>query len=103
MALVARVALTDTNAAELVAAPAVGRIKVHSMTGSNAGNTLSTVDLKDGTTAKFSYAMAANGGGFAMPLRSGWLLTAATALNVVQSAAVASYVTVEYEVVGATG
>lgn len=101
---VARVALTDANSAELIATPGAGyRIKVSSLTGSNAGASLSTVDLKDGSTKKFSYAMAANGGGFGFNPAGGWLLTANTALNVQQSQAVASYVSVVYAIVGATG
>jgi hypothetical protein len=102
---VARTALTDTSTTEAVAAPgATARIKVTGMIGSNAGASLSTATLKDGTTAKFSLAMAANGGGFGIVLPpGGWLLTANTALNVVQSASVTSYVTVCYEIVGATG
>lgn len=97
---VARVALTDANQQTLIAAPTGGAsIYVYMITGSNSGASLSTVDLKDGTTAKFSYAMAALGGGFGQPLGvKPWKLAAGAALNVQQSAAVASYVSVIYEV-----
>lgn len=96
---VARVALTDTTQQELVAAGGAGtNIYVAGMFGSNAGASLSTVDLKEATTAKFTFSMSANGGGFACPLTACWKLPANTALNVQQSAAVASYVTVVYRV-----
>ena len=97
---VARVALTDANQQELIAAPTGGAaIYVYEIAGSSAGASLSTVDLKDGTTKKWSFAMAANGGGFGLPLTpKPWKLAAGAALNVQQSAAVVSYVSCIYEV-----
>jgi hypothetical protein len=103
-ATVARVALTDTHQQTLVAAPGTGyRLKVYALTGSNAGGSLSTVDIKDGSTIRFSYAMASSGGGFALPPGAAWLLAENSALNVQQSAAVNSYVSAIYTVVGAAG
>src|SRR5262249_15238538 len=96
---VARVALTDANEQTLIAAPTGGAsIYVYHIAGSNSGGSLSTVDLKDGSTVKWSFAMAASGGGFGQPLGRPWKLAANTALKVQQSAAVASYVSVVYEV-----
>src|SRR5262245_59063768 len=95
----ARVALTDGTEQTLIAAPAGGQsIYVYAMMGSNGGVSLSVIDLKDGTTVKFSFACAANGGGFAPPMLGAWKLSAGTALKVQQSAAVASYVSVVYKV-----
>ena len=95
----ARVALTDTSQQTLVAAPPAGYcIVVHDLCGSNEGGSLSRVDVKDGGSAKFSFAMAANGGGFTKPFPRPWKLTAATALNVQQSAAVNSFLSCIYEV-----
>lgn len=88
-----RVALTDGDQATLVAAPGVGRrLVVKLLCGSNAGAEISTVDIKEGTTAKFSFAMAANGGGFMQPFPDPWELPENTALTVEQSASVVSYV-----------
>jgi hypothetical protein len=56
------------------------------------------VDIKEGTTVKWSFALAPGGGGFGQPLVRAWKLPADTALTVQQSAAVASYVTCLYEV-----
>jgi hypothetical protein len=98
-ATVARVALTDTSQQTLVAAPTGGKsIYVYGLFGSNAGGSLSTIDVKEGTTAKFSFAAAANGGGFACPLSRAWKLPADTALTVQQSAAVNSFASAIYEV-----
>lgn len=102
-AAVARVALTDTSEQTLVAAPVAGsgkRIYVYYATGGNAGASVSTVDLKEGAggTKQFSHPMGANGGGFTEPLPFSWALPVETALVVQQSAAVVSYVTVQYRV-----
>lgn len=96
----ARVALTDATQTDLVAAPGAGyHLVVYGLYGSNSGSSLSTLDIKDGTTAHFTFAMGANGGGFAAPLPAAWHLTSNTALKVQQSASVNTYVTATYDVV----
>ena len=94
----ARVALSDTSQQTLVAAPGAGRrIVVHFVTGSNAGGSLSTLSLKDGAAVRFSLSMAANGGGFALPLNRPWELSENQALNIQQDAGVTSSCSVIYE------
>lgn len=96
----ARVVLTDANQQTLVAAPGAGKhLVVYGLFGSNAGASLSAVDVKDGSTARFTFAVGANGGGFACPLSTGWHLASNSALTVQQSAAVTSYVTALYDTV----
>jgi hypothetical protein len=98
-AQVARAALTDTNEATLVAAPTEGKsIYVYGLFGSNAGGSLSRIDVREGSTVKFSFACGAGGGGFACPLSRAWKLPAETALVVQQSAAVESFVSCTCEV-----
>lgn len=95
-----RLALTNTTEQTLIAAPGTGsHLVVYGLYGSNEGASLSRMDLKDGSTSLFSFAMAANGGGFALPFSAGWHLTGNTALKAQQSAAVNSFVMVQYEVV----
>ncbi len=99
---ITRIALTDTSEQTLVSAPTTPqRIRVYCLSGSNAGASLSRADIKESTTVKWSFAMAADGGGFVLPIPANqwWDLPAATALKVQQSAAVTSYVTVGYEVI----
>lgn len=98
-ATAARAALTETTQQTLVAAPAGEQcIYVYQICGSNEGSTLTRLDVKEGTTVKFSFACAPLGGGFGQPLARAWKLPAATALTVQQSAAVNSFVSVLYEV-----
>ena len=98
----ARAALTTTSEVVLVAAPGAGLfVTVTDMTGSNDGATKSRLDLKEGAggTVRYSYVMAANGGGFAHgALGTAWRLPENTALVVQQTAAGNSYVTVNYRV-----
>jgi hypothetical protein len=98
-ATAARVNLTDTSQQTLVAAPTGGQsIYVYHLAGSNEGGSLTRIDVKEASTVRWSFALAASGGGFAQPLARAWKLPANTALTVQQSAAVSSYVTVIYEV-----
>lgn len=98
-ALVARAALVDTSSQTLVAAPSGGKsIYIYHLAGSNEGASLTRLDVKEGATVKWSFAMAAGGGGFGQPLHRAWKLPADTALVVQQSAAVNAFVTVVYEV-----
>jgi hypothetical protein len=94
-----RVALTNTNEQTVRAAVTGRRLLVHGICGSNAGAALTTVTFKDGASgdAKYTFAMAANGGGFAIEFKKPWPLTDHRALAVIQSASVESYVTAMVE------
>ena len=92
-----RVALTDGTLTTLVGGRSQLRILVHQLVGSNAGASLSTVDIKEDVTTKFSLAMAANGGGFSLELRRPWRLPEGASLKVQQSASVASYISTIWE------
>ena len=95
---VAHLALTDNSEQTLVAAPPVtSQITVHAVFGSNGGAALSRLAFKDGAVEKFAFAMAANGGGFAVPLPRPWTLAPGTALKVQQSVSGAADVSVSYE------
>jgi hypothetical protein len=101
-ALVARVALTDNTATAIIAAPGAGkRLRVFAITVSQVAAALTSIDLKDGTTAKWTAALAANGATHTASWNAGWDLTANTALNAQQSANQAAVVCVLYQVIQA--
>lgn len=76
------VTLTLTSDAALVAAPGAGQsIYVTSISASNTSATKSRVDIKDGTTIRYSMMLAADGGGFVQDFNPPWKITANTALN----------------------
>lgn len=84
------VTLTATGDTALKAAPGAGQsIHVLLLTATNTSATKVRLDIKDGTTVRFSFMLAADGGGFVLPIPApGWKLAANTALNVAISAAV---------------
>lgn len=75
--------LTLTSDAAIKAAPGASlSIYVLLLTLTNTSGTAVRVDIKDGTTTRFSMFLAASGGGAVIPIPGpGWKLAANTALN----------------------
>lgn len=74
--------LTAVTDAALVAAPGAGQsIYVTGISASNTSATKSRLDVKDGTTIRYSMMLAADGGGFVDHFDPPWKITANTALN----------------------
>lgn len=81
--------LTTTSNVSIIAAPgSTRRLYITSISGSNSSATDVRVDIKDGTTIKISFFVAALGGGFSHPMPIPLRLTANTALQMALSAAV---------------
>ena len=76
------VTLTLTTDAALVAAPGASlSTYVTQVSAGNTSATLTRLDLKDGTTTRYSMSCAANGGGFVEHFSPPWKITANTAFN----------------------
>ena len=83
------VTLTTTTETALKAAPGAGlSTYVTSLVASNTSATATRLDIKDGSTVRYSFLLAADGGGFVLPLPVPWKLAANAALNVQLSGAV---------------
>lgn len=84
------VTLTLSSQVNIIAAPGASLSHyVTLLTGSNTHATTSVrVDIKDGSTVRFSFFLAAAGGGFVLPLPVPWKLAANAALTAQLSAAV---------------
>ena len=84
------VTLTTTTQTDLKAAPGAGKfLHVTHLTASNTSSTAVRLDVKDGTTVKYSHMLAADGGGFVIQFGEfGWKLADNAALKVQLSAAV---------------
>lgn len=81
--------LTTTSDVALVAAPGASlSVYVASVDCSNTSATLTRVDLKDGTTIRAAFAVAASGGGFVREFNPPWKITANTAVNAALGTAV---------------
>lgn len=81
--------LTDTNNTEIIAAQGAGsRLYISSIAITNTSSTAVRVDIKDGTTVKLSFYVAAAGGGASHSMPTPLRLTANTALNAAMSASV---------------
>jgi len=78
------VTLTTTTQTSLKAAPGAGSSNyVLLLTASNHSGTKVRLDVKDGTTVKFSHMLAADGGGYVMHFQPrGWKLADNAILNV---------------------
>ena len=84
------VTLTSTTATDLKAAPGSGKFHhIISLTASNHSSTAVRLDVRDGTTVKYSHFLAADGGGYVMDFEGfGWKLADNAALTVQLGAAV---------------
>lgn len=93
----ARTALTNTASTTGIVSPGPGlSIYITDMCGSNQGNSATTVDIKEGSTIKYSFMMASKGGGFVTNLQSPWKLPANTAFVLQQDQTVNTFITVNY-------
>lgn len=83
------VTLSTTTQTDIVAAPGAGlSVYVTSISCSNTSATKVRIDLKDGTTVRWSMELAADGGGFVQEFNPPWKITANTAFTAQLSAAV---------------
>ena len=74
--------LSDTTLTTLIPGQANKSVYVTSLAVSNTSSTLTRIDIFDGSTLKFSMALAANGGGFVFVFNPVWALSTGANLRV---------------------
>ncbi len=92
----------QTTDGDVVAAPGAGyKLRVHHLYVNNEGANTTIFEIEDGTTPKFRFCLAANGGGYAQNLKRPWDLSENSAVHYdyISGASAVINITVGYETV----
>lgn len=92
----------ETTDGDIIAAPGEGyRLRIHHIYVANAGANFTIFHIEDGTTEKFTFPLAAEGGLAAQNLKRPWDLAENAALyyDWVSGASAAIYITIGYETI----